>query len=103
MIFTPSPNAPAVDITFVHFTPYIDVMPMKDTLQVRATETDDVVLIVPNVNLDTDKYDTFYAIGLVGKNPNCKHYSFKLVNSIKNIKQSSMSLCFGFEIQIKIS
>jgi len=76
-----SPNAPAVDITlpngtvifsnisFKHITPYIDVMPMNYTLQVRVAGTANVVLTVPNVNLDADKYYTVYAIGLVGGKP----------------------------------
>lgn len=76
-----SPDAPAVDITlpdgtvifsnvsFEHITPYIDVMPMDYTLQVRVAGTDDVVLTVPNINLDAEKYYSVYAIGLVGKKP----------------------------------
>ena len=76
-----SPNAPAVDITlpdgtvifsdtsFLQITPYIDVMPMDYTLQVRVAGTEDIVLTVPNVSLDADKYYTVYAIGLVGENP----------------------------------
>ena len=76
-----SPNAPAVDITlpdgtvifsdtsFLQITPYIDVMPMDYTLQVRVAGTEDIVLTVPNVILDADKYYTVYAIGLVGENP----------------------------------
>lgn len=76
-----SPNAPAVDITlpdgtvifsdtsFLQITPYIDVMPMDYTLQVRVAGTEDIVLTVPNVGLDADKYYTVYAIGLVGENP----------------------------------
>jgi hypothetical protein len=76
-----SPNAPAVDITlpngtvifsnisFKHITSYIDVVPMNYTLQVRVAGTSNVVLTVPNVNLNADKYYTVYAIGLVGENP----------------------------------
>lgn len=76
-----SPNAPAVDITlangtvifsnvsFAHITPYIDVTPMNYTLQVRVAGTSNVVLTVPNVNLDADKFYTVYAIGLVGEKP----------------------------------
>lgn len=76
-----SPNAPAVDITlpdgtvvfgdtsFMEITPYADVMPMEYTLQVRAAGTDDIVLTVPNVVLDADKYYTVYAIGLAGEDP----------------------------------
>lgn len=76
-----SPNAPAVDITlpdgtvifsnvaFKHITPYIDVMPMNYTLQVRVAGTSNVVLTVPDVNLNADKYYTIYAIGLAGGSP----------------------------------
>ena len=76
-----SPNAPAVDITlpngtvifsnisFKHITSYIDVAPMNYTLQVRVAGTSNVVLTVPNLNLNADKYNTVYAIGLVGENP----------------------------------
>lgn len=76
-----SPNAPAVDITlpngtvifsnvsFKQITPYIDVAPMNYTLQVRVAGTSNVVLTVPNVNLDADKYYTVYAIGFAGKEP----------------------------------
>ena len=76
-----SPNAPAVDITlpdgtvifsnvaFKHITPYIDVMPMNYTLQVRVAGTSNVVLTVPDVNLDADRYYTIYAIGLAGGSP----------------------------------
>ena len=76
-----SPNAPAVDITlpngtvifsnvsFRHITSYIDVTPMNYTLQVRVAGTSNVVLTVPNVNLEEDKYYTVYAIGLVGQQP----------------------------------
>lgn len=76
-----SPNAPAVDITlpngtvifsnisFKHITSYIDVAPMNYTLQVRVAGTSNVVLTVPNVNLNPDKFYTVYAIGLVGRKP----------------------------------
>lgn len=76
-----SPNAPAVDITlpngtvifsnvpYKHVTHYIDVAPMNYTLQVRVAGTSNVVLTVPNVNLDADNYYTVYAIGLVTGQP----------------------------------
>ncbi len=76
-----SPNAPAVDITlpdgsvifsnvsFKQITPYMNVRPMDYTLQVRIAGTDNVVLTVPNVNLDADNYYTVYAIGLAGEDP----------------------------------
>lgn len=76
-----SPNAPAVDITlpngtvlfgnvsYKQLTPYISVAPMNYTLQVRLAGTPTVVLTVPNVKLDANKFYTVYAIGLVGKTP----------------------------------
>lgn len=76
-----SPNAPAVDITlpdgtvlfnnvpFAHLTNYIDVMPMNYTLQVRVAGTDNVVLTVPNVKPEANKFYSVYAIGLVGDTP----------------------------------
>jgi len=44
-------------------------MPMNYTLQVRVAGTDNVVLTVPNVPLEADKYYTVYAIGLAGEDP----------------------------------
>ncbi len=76
-----SPNAPAVDITlpdgtilfnnvpFAHLTNYIDVAPMNYTLQVRVAGTDNVVLTVPNVKPEANKFYSVYAIGLVGDTP----------------------------------
>ncbi|MGI6731536.1 MAG: DUF4397 domain-containing protein [Anaerovoracaceae bacterium] len=76
-----SPNAPAVDITlpdgtilfrnvsYKQLAPYIPVPPMNYTLQVRAAGTPNVVLTVPNVNLEQNKMYTVYAIGLVGQDP----------------------------------
>jgi len=76
-----SPNAPAVDITlpngtilfrnvsYKQLTPYISVPPMNYTLQVRVAGTPNVVLTVPNVNLEQNKMYTVYAVGLVGQNP----------------------------------
>jgi hypothetical protein len=76
-----SPNAPAVDITlpdgtvifsnvsFEHITDYIAVSPMDYTLQVRVAGTNNVVLTVPNINLEANEYYTVYAIGLVGESP----------------------------------
>jgi len=76
-----SPNAPAVDITlpngtvifsnvsFKQITPYINVAPMNYTLQVRVAGTSDVVLTVPDVDLEGDEFYSIYAIGLVGKEP----------------------------------
>ena len=76
-----SPNAPAVDITlpdgtilfnnvsFKQVAPYISVPPSTYTLQVRLAGTDTVVLTVPNVKLEGNKFYTVYAIGLVGETP----------------------------------
>ncbi|WP_312045198.1 DUF4397 domain-containing protein [Anaerotignum sp.] len=79
-----SPDAPAVDITlpdgtvlfsnipFEHLTQYIDVMPMNYTLQVRVAGTDNVVLTVPDVKPEANKFYSVYAIGLVGDTPELK-------------------------------
>ncbi len=76
-----SPDAPAVDITlpddtvifgdvsFKEMTPYIDVLPMEYTLQVRVAGTSMVVLAVPDIEPVAGKYYTIYAIGLVGDEP----------------------------------
>lgn len=76
-----SPNAPAVDITlpdgtiifnnvsYKQLTPYMAVLPMNYTLQVRLAGTSTVVLTIPNINLEPDKFYTVYAIGLVGIKP----------------------------------
>lgn len=76
-----SPNAPAVDITlpngtvlfgnvsYKQLTSYLSVDPMNYTLQVRLAGTPTVVLTVPNVILEANKFYTVYAIGLVGKSP----------------------------------
>lgn len=76
-----SPNAPAVDITlpdgtvlfsnipFKQVTSYISVPPSDYTLQVRLAGTPTVVLTVPDVVLDPNKYYTAYALGLVGESP----------------------------------
>lgn len=76
-----SPNAPAVDITlpdgtilfsnvsFKQVASYIAVPPSTYTLQVRLAGKDTVVLTVPNVKLEGNKFYTVYAIGLVGETP----------------------------------
>lgn len=76
-----SPNAPAVDITlpdgtilfsnvsFKQVAQYISVPPSTYTLQVRLAGTDTVVLTVPNINLQANKFYTVYAIGLAGETP----------------------------------
>lgn len=76
-----SPNAPAVDITlpdgtvlfsnipFKQVTSYISVPPSDYTLQVRLAGTPTVVLTVPDVTLEPNKYYTAYALGLVGESP----------------------------------
>lgn len=76
-----SPNAPAVDITlpdgtivfddigFKQVTSYLPVAPSDYTLEVRLAGTPTVVLTVPNVKLEEDKFYTIYAIGLAGESP----------------------------------
>lgn len=76
-----SPDAPPVDITLPDGTvlfsniPFrgvsqnIAVDPGRYTLQARIAGTDRIVLTVPNVVLQPDKYYTVYAIGLVKGEP----------------------------------
>lgn len=76
-----SPNAPAVDIKLSDGTMVFNNVAYKDitdytcvpagtyTLNVSPTGTDNVVLTIPNVKLNSDNYYTIYAIGLVGKSP----------------------------------
>jgi hypothetical protein len=70
-----SSGTPAVDITlpdgkilfkdveFKDVTGYIPVPPGNYTVQARATGTNNVVLIVPNINLKPNKIYTVYAVG----------------------------------------
>lgn len=83
-----SPNAPAVDITlpdgtklfsnteYTEYTDYIEVNPGMYTLQVRAAGSEDVVLTVPNVQVNPGLYQTIYAVGLVGDNPPLEALAF---------------------------
>ncbi len=76
-----SPNAPAVDITLpdgtilfgnVSFTEVTDSIPVKPdvyNLQVRLACTETVALDVPHIKLESGKYYTIYAVGLVGMEP----------------------------------
>ena len=76
-----SPNAPSVDITlpdgtiifqripFKEVTHYIALPPSDYTLQVRVAGTSTVVLTLPTIETDADKYYTVYALGLVGESP----------------------------------
>lgn len=76
-----SPDAPAVDITmpdgtvifnnvsYLQATDYIPLLPSSYTLQVRLANTPTVVLTVPNVLVEANKYYTVYAIGFAGKTP----------------------------------
>lgn len=76
-----SPNAPNVDITlpdgkvlfknvaFRQVTKYIPVDAGNYTLQARPTETNQVALNVPNINLKPRHIYTVYAVGLVGETP----------------------------------
>lgn len=76
-----SPNAPAVDITlpdgtilfedvmYEEITDYACINPGRFTIQARLTGTDQIVLTVPNIKLLTNRFYTFYAVGLVGETP----------------------------------
>ena len=76
-----SPNAPAVDVTlpngnvifddvsFREITSYMDVLPMDYTLVIRGAGTNSVVLTVPDVDPESGKYYTIYAIGLLSDQP----------------------------------
>ena len=76
-----SPNAPAVDITlsdgtilfknvkYLEMTNYLAVVPKDYQLQVRISGTDQVVLTIPDIKLESDNYYSAYAIGLVDQEP----------------------------------
>lgn len=76
-----SPTAPIVDITlpngdilfenvdYKETTEYLAVPPGKYTLQARDAVTGDILLNVPNVRLESDKFLTVYAVGLPGETP----------------------------------
>lgn len=76
-----SPNAPAVDITlpdsqilfsdveYTEQTNFMRVKPGTYTLQVRPAGMEQVVLSIPNVNLNPGKIYTVYAVGLIGEEP----------------------------------
>ena len=76
-----SPNAPAVDITLADGTKVFNNIPYKDitdyvyvprgtyTFKVSPTGTDNIVLTVPNVKLNSNNYYTIYAVGLASKSP----------------------------------
>jgi len=76
-----SPNAPAVDITLANGTKVFNNVLYKDikdyvcvaggtyTFKVSPAGTDNIVLTVPNVKLNSNNYYTIYAVGLVGKSP----------------------------------
>ena len=76
-----SPDAPAVNATlnnsnvafnnvsFREVTDYTSLNPGLYTLQVTVAGTDDVVLIVPNINLKANRFYTIYIIGLTQGSP----------------------------------
>ncbi|MDF2803994.1 MAG: hypothetical protein K0S61_3897 [Anaerocolumna sp.] len=76
-----SPNAPSVDIklssgstvfqniSYKGITDYVCVPSGTYTFTISPTGTNNVVLTIPNVKLDSNKYYTIYAMGLVGGSP----------------------------------
>lgn len=77
-----SPNAPAVDIKLADDTIVFSNIPYKGianyvcvpagtySFKVTPAGTNDVVLTVPDVKLDSNMFYTIYAVGLVGGTPN---------------------------------
>lgn len=77
-----SPNAPPVDIKLPDGTIVFSNVPFKSiasytcvpsgtyTFRVNPAGTDNVVLTVPNVELNPNTFYTIYAVGLVGETPN---------------------------------
>lgn len=77
-----SPNAPAVDIKLPDGTIVFSNVPFKSianytcvpsgtyTFRVTPAGTNDVVLTIPDVNLNPNTFYTVYAVGLVGEIPN---------------------------------
>ncbi|MDF2546037.1 MAG: hypothetical protein K0R93_935 [Anaerosolibacter sp.] len=76
-----SPNAPMVDLTtsdgtilfrnieFKEISNNLTITSGRYTIQARIAGTTQVVLTVPNVVVQPDKYYTIYAVGLVDQNP----------------------------------
>lgn len=76
-----SPNAPAVDITlpngtiifdnveYREVTDYECISPGRIAIQARVAGTDQVVLNVPRIRLQPNRFYTIYAVGLVGETP----------------------------------
>jgi hypothetical protein len=76
-----SPNAPAVDIkleddtivyedvSYKDVTNYVCVPAETYSFKVTPTGSDDVVLTIPNVQLNSNNLYTIYAAGLVGGSP----------------------------------
>lgn len=76
-----SPNAPMVDITLADGTMLfrnieykeisnnLAVAPGRYTIQARIAGTPQVVLTVPNVVIQPNRYYTIYAVGLVNEKP----------------------------------
>lgn len=76
-----SPNTPPVDITlpsgqrlfkdveYREVTGYIPINPGTYTIQARPAGTDNIALVVPNINLLPNRIYSVYAIGLLDGNP----------------------------------
>lgn len=76
-----SPDAPNVDITLPNgtklfnnvgykgITGYIPVAAGTYTIQARPTGTNNVVLTVPNIRVQPNKFYTIYAVGYASKTP----------------------------------
>lgn len=76
-----SPDAPSVDITLPNgtklfsniaykgVTKYIPVSAGKYTIQARVAGTDKIVLTVPNISVNPNKFYTVYAVGFASKTP----------------------------------
>lgn len=75
-----SPDAPNVDfymnneeiftnIGYKNITSYYELDPDNYTINLKLTNTEDVVLTSPNANLKPNKYYTVYAVGLANGSP----------------------------------
>lgn len=76
-----SPNSPNVDLTLANgkklftnvpykkITGYIPLSSGTYNFRINSSETGELVLNVPNINLRGDRFYTIYAIGLLGDRP----------------------------------
>ena len=77
-----SPNAPAVDIynstsenplfediEYKEVSNYLFIPPSTYTIDVTPKGSSDIVLRVPNMRLQKNRFYTVYAVGLIGDNP----------------------------------